>query len=165
MSATDALLNADAGAVCLLEVCLELLRLGYPVSLLRSVTHSLPKSPTALLVRRVFRVFLKLDRMGHGGDSRGNGDGRKSGGDDARKSNKGGSGGGSSGFGQSGPRGSGSYESRGRDEHRRSSGSRKVSSSSSSSSSSERKRLKKLSKARKVLSSQDPDFKAWSQAQ
>ena len=44
-------------ALVVLEVCLELLKLGYPVDLLRALTHSLPKWPSAILARQVVRSF------------------------------------------------------------------------------------------------------------
>ena len=157
VAATDALVSYEGGAVVLLELVLELLSLGYPVSLLRCIVHSLPKSPAALLTRKVVRAYLKLCKIGHGGDSRG--DGRKSGG----KS------GGSN--GRSGPRHSyggesNSYHARGREDRRRTSDPKKSrSSSSSSSSGSSKKRERKLAKARKLLADQDTNYKAFAVAQ
>ena len=62
----SALLSPTATAIVLLELLLELLRLGYPVSLLRSLVHSIPKWPAVILARRVFRAFHRtlLDVQG-----------------------------------------------------------------------------------------------------
>ena len=54
---SSALLSPPATAIVLLELLLEMLRLGYPTSLLRSLIHSVPKWPAVILARQVFRAF------------------------------------------------------------------------------------------------------------
>ena len=49
-----------AVTICLLEVLLELMRLGYPLKLLRSLIHSIPCWPSATLARGIFRDFLQV---------------------------------------------------------------------------------------------------------
>ena len=73
-------LSTVMSALVVLEVCLELLKLSYPVDLLRALTHSLPKWPSAILARQVIRSFQiclaspELPTMGKGdGRSKQNG--------------------------------------------------------------------------------------------
>ena len=73
-------LSTVTSALVVLEVCLDFLKLGYPVDLLRALTHSLPKLPSAILARQVIRSFQiclaspELPTMGKGdGRSKQNG--------------------------------------------------------------------------------------------
>ena len=63
----------------LIEMLLELLRLGYPLSLARALIHSVPRYPAALLARQAIRALQALTfpcqagcSMGKGGESKGN---------------------------------------------------------------------------------------------
>ena len=74
----SALLSPPATAIVLLELLLEMLRLGYPMSLLRSLIHSVPKWPAVILARQVFRAFhrtsldIRGSTMPKGGGNYGN---------------------------------------------------------------------------------------------
>ena len=146
------LVGPECTAISLLEMVLELLYLGYPVKVLRSLIHSLPVNTAAILSRRVVRILAsQLREMGKG-------DGRKSGGGNGGSSNGygyRGSGNGGSGSGQS-------YQLRSRDrsDHEKSRKSRKRSSSSSSSASST---AKKTRSARKALEKHDEEFRKYLQ--
>ena len=45
-------------AIHILELLLELLRLNYPIPLLRALVHSLPRWPAAVIARQAFRVSI-----------------------------------------------------------------------------------------------------------
>jgi len=72
-------LSTVKAVMCLLEVLLELMYLGYPLDLLRALMHSLPKVPAAYSARQIFRSVLKVFgptpsarwTMGKGVDGRG----------------------------------------------------------------------------------------------
>ena len=147
-------------ASAILEALLELIRLEYPLSLIRALVHSLPRSRASLLARSVVRLHIRfVGNMGRGNGSKGSGSGQGGG--------HGGSGNGG-GFSRRDDdrdrdrdrdRGRDEKKSRGRDrggKERRSSKKQRKSSSSSSSASS---RGKKMKTARKTLSKHDSEYR------
>ena len=157
-------LSPQAAAIVLLEFVLELLRLDFPMSLLRALVHALPKWPETILARRAFRVFASpAIRSSSSPASMGYGDGRGSGNGQKRNSGSN-SGGGSRGQQQRGyntdrpQRAQSPRTSRSQRKPYGSGRPRKRSSSSSSSSSSREKAERKLRRAQKTLSKADPSY-------
>ena len=60
--ARDALLPREGIATMLLEMALELVKQSYPLELVRSLLHSLPRYPAAISARRVFRSLCTRER-------------------------------------------------------------------------------------------------------
>ena len=155
-------LTTPVAAIALIEALLELIRLQYPAPLVRALIHSVPRSSSVVLARRIFRVFVQhLAAMGKqpygsgkGATSSANGGGFPSGGySNGDKSSK-----------------KDSYRqdrSRGRDRRKQSKSGKerhKAKSSSSSSSSSESthaKRSRKTKQARRLLTRADADYRAF----
>ena len=86
--AWSSLVRPLLAAIHILELLLELLRLNYPIPLLRALVHSLPRWPAAVLARKAFRVSigcgtLSSSAMGKG-DNRGS---RQAGGQQDRDRN------------------------------------------------------------------------------
>ena len=155
----SASLSPTATAIVLLELLLELLRLGYPVSLLRSLVHSIPKWPAVILARRVFRAFDRAllaiqgttmpkgeSKSGSRGSGNNGGYGRGTFDRDSDREHK-----------PSRARSPQKHHKSGKNKHKK--GSRKRSSSSSSSStSSQGRRARQLAKAQQKLLREDPSY-------
>ena len=146
-------IDADAAAVWLGELVLEMFILGFPLSVLRALVHSLPCSPAAQAVRRLVRVFSISLRQSEAMPEADRGERAQKG----RKGKRGDRGAEGDDWGrlrgpQRGPRG--------RDRRK---GSRRSRSSSSSSSSQEPagRRDRRVKKHQKFLYEHDPAYRAW----
>ena len=149
----------------LAELILELFLLGYPVSVIRAITHSLPCSPPVQIARKVVRAFqaqLSAQMPVGRGEQSGHGPTRSSRDDQSASAPASGTGReqGASHFRMYGQR---RAPVSGPSSRRHSRRTRDSSSSSSSSSSSRRhkRKEKKLERARTLLMGKDAQYRAW----